>query len=308
MPSLAYRMYTAANTGLGVFERFAKTSPSAQASIFIIGAPRCGSTLLYQAMVAEFGFSYLSNRHCSLFGAPWLIEKSSDALAQYRQSLTFSSKFGGTNGWYSPSECGNYWYRFFQKHPQFVPGKDFSQRKEAALKQSVNLLSRIAQRPIIFKNLMNVLRLEPLLRVFPDALFITIERKPLDIAHSMLEARHKLYGNYNSWFSVEVPEMKDLQKESPEKQVSEQIRSVYQLINTQKSIKPDQFTTLNYERFCTAPDQEMQKLEGFFKNHSINVERALLLPNEFPLRKEVRIEEKLYHSLQNYLSKNPITL
>lgn len=308
MPSLAYRMYTTANAGLGVLERFAKTSSPAHPAIFIIGAPRCGSTLIYQAMVAEFGFSYLSNRHCQIFGAPWLIEKSSDALTQYRQSLSFSSKFGGTDGWYSPSECGNYWYRFFPKYPQFVSDKDFPQSKEKALKQSVSLFSRIAKRPILFKNLMNVLRLEPLLRVFPDALFVTIEREPLDIAHSILEARHKLYGNYNSWFSVEVPDMKDLQKESPEKQVTEQIRSVYQLLNIQKSRKPDQFTTLNYERFCAAPDQELQKLEGFFKSHSINAERALLLPNEFPLRKKVRIEEKLYFSLQNYLSKNPITL
>ncbi|MBO6536442.1 MAG: sulfotransferase [Balneolaceae bacterium] len=308
MPSLAYQTYRAANAGLGVLERFVKTSDNLPSPVFIIGAPRSGSTLIYQAVVAEFGFSYLSNRHCTWFGAPWLIEQYTDALSNYRNSLSFDSKFGGTKGWYSPSECGNYWYRFFQKHPQFVSKKSFSEKAAKALQQSVSVLSKSANKPILFKNLMNVLRLEPLLDVFPNALFIVIERSPIDIAHSILEARFKLYQDYNEWFSVEVPNIQALKNEPPEVQVVEQIRSIYQLIQRQASTHPSQFMTLNYEQFCATPNKVIEKLQEFFEKHDLNTDQISLLPDSFSLRREVRIEKSLYQSLQNYLAEYPISL
>ncbi|MFQ5425907.1 MAG: hypothetical protein ACE5EV_02380, partial [Gaiellales bacterium] len=44
-------------------------------AILIVGAPRCGSTLLYQLVARRFDVTYLSNLHCAFFGAPSIVER-----------------------------------------------------------------------------------------------------------------------------------------------------------------------------------------------------------------------------------------
>src|SRR5690625_5302003 len=63
--------------------------------IFIIGAPRSGSTLLFQALTDAFDVGYLTNRHCQYFGSPRLCEQLFRPLKNKRNS-SFSSHHGST--------------------------------------------------------------------------------------------------------------------------------------------------------------------------------------------------------------------
>ena len=127
--------------------------------IFIIGAPRSGSTLLYQVLVEAFDVGYLSNLHCKFYGGPSLIERWIFPRLS-RPTPDYASEHGRTRGRIAPSECGEYWYRFFPRQPQAV--SSLPEAQQQALRTAVSRLLAAADRPFIFKNLMNSLRLQPL--------------------------------------------------------------------------------------------------------------------------------------------------
>jgi hypothetical protein len=133
-------------------------------------------------------------------------------------------------GWSAPSECGGFWYRFFRRKPQYVPGEEFDPRQGKKLRAALRALLGAFGRPVLFKNLHCSLRLEPLSAAIPEALFIFIRRDVVDNAHSLLEARREVFGHYAGWWSMEPPQIRTLETLPPEQQVVEQVRSINALV------------------------------------------------------------------------------
>ena len=170
--------------------------------ILILGAPRCGSTLLYQLMVACLDVAYVSNLHCALFGSPALAER---IVRGHRAPVVYASRHGRTEGRLAPSECGPFWYRFFRRSPQYVPLADAAPEQLRRLRASVAAFQAAARRPVVFKNLICSLLVAPIAAALPNAIFIVLHRDLLDNAHSLLEARQRVHGEYDRWFSAEPP-------------------------------------------------------------------------------------------------------
>ena len=74
----------------------------------------------------------------------------------------FNSHLGNTKGKYAPSECAEYWYRFFPRNPQFVEPKDISKKKIKELRTSLHAFINQSAGPLLIKNLVSVLRLRTL--------------------------------------------------------------------------------------------------------------------------------------------------
>lgn len=265
--------------------------------IFILGAPRCGSTLLYQTLSAVLDVTYLSNAHCHLHGSPWLVERWMNPSKRYRPSK-FRSRFGITRGAAAPSECWEYWYRFFPEHPQYAPLDACDPEKLAALRRSVSAMVRAADKPILIKNLVNVLRLEALIQTLPESLFIVLHRDPVDTGHSILESRKKRHGSYDAWFSLEPPEVEELKQLPPARQVAGQIRAVRRLIDETEERHPGRFHRLEYERFCSDPESAVQGIRSFLEDHRVKVSLTGPIPDRFERRSEVRIDPDLHRELK----------
>lgn len=306
--SFAYRTYLGANKAISRFERLngksdfsTKTPP-----VFILGAPRSGTTLFYQSLVLEFDFAYLSNLHCRLFGAPYLVEKISTYQSKYQQNPTFQSRFGSTKNWFSPSECGEYWYRFFRRSPQFVSLEDADDQKINDLKVSYGVLQKTASKPVVFKNLLTVLRMEPILKAFPDALFLYVRRDEVENAHSILSARKALYNDYDKWFSLEPPSLDKISLLSPEKQAVEQIRAVHSLIKKSLKGKEGQLFEFEYETFCNNPELIMNNVSSFLSQNGFTHTRNSTIKEPFKKSSKITIDEELYSNLVQYIQNNPI--
>ena len=268
--------------------------------IFILGAPRCGSTLLYQAMIDYFDVGYLSNLHCKFFGAPSLVERSLRP-GGWRAPSSFRSEHGYVTGWSSPSECGDYWYRFFRRRPQYVPLSECGERSLVDLRRSFRAVGAAMGRSVAFKNLVCSLRLEPIQGALPESAYIVVQRSWLDTAHSILESRMKVNGNYLDWFSVEPPEVASLMRRPAYEQVVGQIRGVHGLIEEARSRSPDRFTDVDYEEFCRDTHAVLKELGGFLSGAGIAVRRAGDVPGSFPVGRDVRIDADLYERLRDHL-------
>jgi hypothetical protein len=256
--------------------------------IFIIGAPRTGSTLLAQLLIDAFDLGTFTNRHSQVFGAPVFVERMFRPLKNRKKS-DYYSEYGATTPPYGTSEGSAFWYRFFRSNPHYVTLDDVRTAKMKNFSSTVRSLSKLQKRPILFKNLYASLRLQPILKYLPESLFIVIQRDEVECALSILNARMDSHGSYEKWWSVPPPNVRELLKLPPEEQVIEQIRSVNSLVMADlKAGEADtrNFMTINYDSLCSDVSGELERVEEFLKNNGILTTRAndAVVPASFSRR------------------------
>lgn len=270
--------------------------------VFFLGAPRSGTTLAMQVITDVFDIGYISNFHCRFFGAPALAEMLFHPI-EGRPRSSYFSIHGRTGASYDPSECGEWWYRFFRRSPRYVDLGGASDQKMIRFRGSVVSLIQAFGKPVLFKNPHAALRIQPIVKYIPEALFIIVERDELDNAHSLLEVRKKVYGNYDRWWSMEPPEIKELEKLPAYQQVVEQVRQIYSTIIKDLSVSkvaPSACFTLKYEQLCQDPEKEMQRLDQFFRANKCEIARLHEPPGPFARREEVRIDKELFENVKKY--------
>ena len=280
-------------------------TPLKHRPIFLLGAPRSGSTLIYQAITDAFDVAYLSNCHCHFHGSPALTEKFFRPLKRKKAS-DYTSYHGRTDGWAAPSECGEWWYRFFRREPPYVTLNDVDKKKMIHFRRSLLSLTEAASKPVVFKNLYVTLRLEPVTKYIPEALFIIIKRNELDNAHSILAGRLNTLGNYESWWSVPPQNVDQLKKLTPPQQAVEQIRAVNNLIKDsidQGAIKQHNVLILEYEKFCSDTNDVVNKIENFLTSNEVTMRRRFDIPRSFSVNHSIHIEKKLYTQLKKLCQK-----
>lgn len=247
--------------------------------VFIIGAPRSGSTLLYQLLVERYHFGYLSNAHCKHHRGPAFSEILFRPL-KHRKPLNFSSDYGFVVGETAPSECGEFWYRFFRRKPMAVSLQDASPILMKKMRRALRALVRVFGRPILIKNMNCALRLEPILSYIPEALFIVIHRNSDATLRSILNARKEKYGDIGAWYSLEPQGFEEFLKVSPEEQVRKQIESIYTEIQiTRQKDNEAQFLDITYQSICEDPSGVMAKIESFITKAGVKLE----IQNDVPI-------------------------
>lgn len=275
-------------------------TPFKHPPIFILGAPRSGSTLIYQVITDAFDVAYLSNRHCQNFGVPALVERIFSP-SKNKSPSNYTSNHGQTIGWSAPSECGGWWYRFFPTDPVYVTLADVNEYKMRCFRRSLLSFTEVNGKSVVFKNLYASMRLEAITKYIPEALFVVIKRNEIDNAHSILEGRMKALGCYDQWWSLPPPNVEQLKLLEPAQQVVEQIRTVHDVIN--QAIDADlidrgRVLTIQYENFCEDVHRSIYEFEKFFLENGLTVARRSSVPGKFPLNRAIRIEKKLYSELQ----------
>ncbi len=262
--------------------------------IFIIGPPRSGSTLLYQLLVNALDIGYIANLHAPYYGGISFRERFR-RRDQNTANTTYDSRHGVTSGRNAPHECGAYWYQFFRRKPQFVPLSDVQPCKMELLRNSLTRIHKSFRRPVIFKNLNCALRLEPLLDTIPESLFIVTHRNEIDNAHSLLEGRYSVHGNYDTWWSMEPPTIESLRKQLPHQQVLGQIRDIHSEIDRHRT---ERFLDMSYEDVCRNPEAAVATVREHCQQFGIFLQRSnIVLPVSFQLRQEVRIDRSIYEAL-----------
>jgi hypothetical protein len=275
-----------------------KTYPAEYAPVFIIGAPRSGSTLFYQTLVNRFEFGYLTNLHCKCFGFPYLLQVVIGNWRPKGFQASYASVHGKTDGLWEPSECGSFWYRWFARKPQYVPMGKADPEKLRRMKYVVAGLTNAFRMPLLFKNMLCALRLRPLAAAFPDAVFLVIRRDPLMVAQSLLETRQRVHGDMHIWWSMEPPNIDEIRLLEPELQVTEQIRGIYDLIDRDaREIGGGRFLTIQYEDFCADVHGVTDHIQDFLVEHGIKINLRGEVPAQFNISSEARLDPQMMHRL-----------
>lgn len=283
--------------------------------VFIIGAPRTGSTILYQTITNQLDVLYIDNLVCyfyrNIFFGFWLSNKFFGQKAHN----CFDSDHGNTNGLHSPSECGAFWYRWLPKERHFIDYDDITDTMVREIRDEITAVINYFDKPLVINNNNLGLRIRLLHRAFPNAKFIIADREPLWVAQSLLKARYRFFGTYEKWWSMLPENFKEIQKLNFYKQVVFQhyfinkrmyddLKNLYEEIN---------YITIEYKDFSSDKNIILNQIKelifyskdrSFFKDNEIYESKSLKIDNDLKILLENEINKLNWKDYTSELENN----
>lgn len=280
-------------SALSGFDRAVQSKPltftsSEHYPVFILGAPRSGSTLLYQLLLRHFNTAYISNLMAL---APCKMVDIAKRLKRYHfVPMVKESHFGYIKGAFSPSEAGaiqRFWFEDDRLPEEIV-----------WLRNTFILLSAIWDGPLIIKNLFNLFRLDRIRSIIPEARFIHIRRNYSFNAQSLLLARRKHNGSERIWWSIKPEGYEETLDKPPEFQV------VWQILKTEKRIRdfcslldPEDHIHIDYEELCNDYTMTIETISDWLNIPLKKPANAIQLS----MNNTIRIPNSKWNAIQTHL-------
>ncbi|CAN5355208.1 hypothetical protein BH24PSE2_BH24PSE2_03070 [soil metagenome] len=300
----AERVLAALNERLAALERdlIAPFDTPRHPVVFIVGAPRSGTTLLEQLLLTRFEFGYVDNLIARFWLAPYV---GSVLAAQLRNparppAVGSHSDYGATHGSEGPHEFGYFWRRWFAYGETHDVGDTVVRDQDRALlSQELAAMESVFDRPLVLKNPVCSFHIEFLSRAVPGSLFVHCRREPVYAAQSILEARMRYHGDREAWFSLRPAAFKRLQRLPYPEQIAGQVFATREAVDRQFASLPAPRTrSLDYEALCAAPEQELDHLAAWMADRGCTLRRRRQALPAVASTNTVRLDRQEFEALQ----------
>jgi hypothetical protein len=210
--------------------------------IFIVGAPRSGTGILYRTMAYHPDLAWISN----------ITKKFPSSLLLTRIIMLFRND-------HRPTEANNVWQKFTGKADESLGRDDVTPAARRFFHKIVRINLRLFNKPrFLNKCPGNSVRIEFLREVFPDARFIHLLRDGRAAAYSIMRSRLKHSGSY---WSVRPPGWQALLQRPLLDACTLQWKMVVEhVIQSAKSLPDDQYMEVRYEDFVTRPSDVLRSV------------------------------------------------
>lgn len=220
--------------------------------IWIIGAPRTGTTLIYQALCSAFDCTYITNRIAERYRIAVIARVfKRNFINKSLNPSNYSSKYGRTQQPGDPHEAGAFFYQYFPKEKPYttVSAFDASDKIELA-----NVISEIAKPSPLFisKNTYHSLRIQVLKEIFPSSIFIWVRRDEASTIKSIYLARSR-NKDIRKWWGINPPGWEQKENESPLEQIHWQVHKTNEIIKKDLEQTKAKYFEMNYSEFCEQP-------------------------------------------------------
>jgi len=218
-------------------------------SLFILAAPRTGSTFLYQVLAHCFESVFFNNEVAEHYPA----HPTFGVLSTAHNSVEplFESRYGKVEGRWQPSEASSIMRHWFGGgHPTELVSCDFTEGRRPHFIESCRAISHATGRPLIIKNAWNCFRIQAIAEALPEAAFIWLRRDIASAAISDYESR-LAQGSSDIWNSASPRDLEKIRKLPGWKQSVEQQISFSRVISHGLSeLDRSRWYELSYEALC----------------------------------------------------------
>jgi len=262
-------------------------------TIFLLGLPRSGHTLLAQLLVTRFHLAYPTNFIARLWKVPGLVARIQrialePAIENYSSDSTqFESNQGLTTGVYGIHEFGYFWKEIFNfKKTHSLTDEEWERvNKERLLRLVASLEYEFGNLPVLFKNGQLIFQAARLSRLFPKSVFICVLRDSLYVAQSLAINRQKRFGNRKEWFSFRPPEYSWLKDLPWWEQIGGQVVYIkHHLKKQMEQIPSERVLWFHYEKICGNSKKTMKSIEEFIARHDKPLKIKKDVPERFTQR------------------------
>ncbi|MBM3525920.1 MAG: sulfotransferase, partial [Alphaproteobacteria bacterium] len=235
--------------------------------IYIVGAPRSGTTLVSQLISKYLDVGYINNLIARFWRRPLAGIRLSEIClgADARKEISLQSSYGVTSDIAGPHEFGYFWRQWL--------GLDHTATHHLTAPElervDVDGLGRVLRsevlggfrRPTVFKNVICGFQAPLLTSVHPRSLFIHVTRDRFVTAASILAARHARYGTYDAWWSLKPSTFDEIRGlGSPAEQVARQVRDCREEFAAALSAPGVHHIEVAYESLCRSPREQLARV------------------------------------------------
>lgn len=231
-----------------------------QPILLVVGAPRSGTTLVYQTLARYLDVSYFSNL-TSLFPRSPISGTRMFRWLLRQRSADFRNFYGQTAGLAGPHDGFGIWNRWLGED-RYVPRTDLSDAELNTLREFFDSWTQAFPKPFLNKNNRNTSCLEQLSRALPAASFIVVRRNPLLVAQSLITAREQVQGDKHVGWGLLAHEQSDAADPlAYVDDVAQQVLQIEEELNQQlQNIPAGRIVELTYEGFCENPQAALREL------------------------------------------------
>jgi hypothetical protein len=224
--------------------------------VFILGAPRTGSTALYQAMAIACRLPYISNAANDETPDHPIVGILRSHGQWSDEGVRLQSRHGKTSGEHAPSEGSAILRRWCGGgHPSELVSSGVLESRRDHMAATLRAVEGATGRPLLIKNAWNCFRLASLAQTFPKAGFIWIRRDIVAAAASDLAARYASKSDPNVWNSASPRNLSELQLRPYWEQVVENQFEFSRAIKEAARFAAGRFLEIWYEDFCAKPNE-----------------------------------------------------
>lgn len=260
--------------------------------LFIVGAPRSGTTLIYQTLDAYLDVVSPSNLTALFPRAPLTAARIQNSLPDFHRP-DFRNFYGQTTQLRGPNDAFHLWNRWLGED-RYQPANTITTAAAEQMKRFFDTWMTIFGKPFLNKNNRNSLAIELLARHLPNARFIVVERDPMFVAQSLIIARQQVQGDKTRGWG--------LQSHSTERNndplayvndVCQQILTISRDMERQLStVSEHQIIRTSYEGFCERPQHAIARIADSFRGLELNRKRSLEQLTPFDVSRKLKISRE----------------
>ncbi len=229
-------------------------------NIFIIGAPRSGTTLLSQLFSGCTNAGYPNNLMALFWNAPVTGALISKKWIKERVFTGFSD-FGQTKDYREPHEFGAFWRSNLCMDSMSQPEASDININWINLKNTLQNISRVFSVPVVYKAFHLAWFINEINELLPNSKWIWTTRKTIDNARSILDLRKHLHNDINTWASSKPKGIDKFLREDPYLEVVAQVELINKWIDSQlKTINKESWYSLSLEKFTKSPIKSFEEL------------------------------------------------
>lgn len=212
--------------------------------IFIVGPHRSGTTLLYEVLGRHPDLGYFNRQDKRFPGAP--------RLAAWLTRLTAEDQ---------PMETQPVWDRFKRGGGDTMTAEHADPRVSAWFRRRVATTLRLRGAPRFLAKYPRLsLRLEWLDAIFPDALFIHVQRDWRAVVNSTVNRQTKRHRRGGGWFGVHIPGWEEMGELPLEVVATRQFVAVTETLDAAADRFGGRLIRLSYEALCREPLHTLRDL------------------------------------------------
>jgi len=255
-------------------------------TLYIIGVPRSGTTLLSQLIASHLNIGYINNLIACFWKAPIYGIRLSKKLLKKDNPSYYISEFGRTKYIHESHEFGYFWSSLLD-YNEMIQKNKFQENNIDWQKVKLILTNIIHEfdSPVFFKYPPIGWHIKKMQEILKKSCFVRVARNPIQNAISILNTRIKFLGSVNRWFSMKPLEYKKLKNEKFFAQIAGQIYYIDKAISNQITKSGCRnVLNINYEDLCQSPKEILDKIKKMLERNGANIKYKSLPPKSFNIK------------------------
>jgi len=280
------------------------TAASSHPLLLIVGAPRSGTSLVYQTLSRYLDVTYPSNGSVMFPRAPITATRIQERFRIHR-SPKYRSFYGQTCRLTDTNDAFEIWNRWLGDD-RYHPAATLTAEQISDMQSFFSRWTMTFDKPLLNKNNRNTLAIRLLSEVLPQARFLVVRRNPVMVAQSLITARKRIQGDVAAPWGLEA---KAAGKEplGHVDAVCQQLTAIDREMERQlQSVDADRVFGMTYEGFCEQPATMIRSIVAKFEGISVSPRQDLDSCETFRVSSRQQVTGEELDRIHDRLRSHPV--